>query len=155
MPGPGKRNATEHEQKLRLMIEQSSNNINNALKDIITAEHRALDPNANVEYKPISLKEAFIKILETNKDILVEMFQEIIKGRILIYYLKMFPIMAIHGNLRIPWNEKNMLGIPNPMPTFYHYKTIDVDFQDQQDILLKNTVPYIARSIEASTTTVQ
>ena len=71
--------ATEHEQKLRIMIEQSSNNINNALKDIITAEHRALDPNAHIEYKPIPHKEAFMKILETNKEILVEMFQGVIK----------------------------------------------------------------------------
>ena len=76
--------ANEHEQKLRLMIEQSSNNINNALKDIITAEHQAIDPNVHVEYKPIPLKEAFMKILTTNKEILVEIFEEIIKGRLLI-----------------------------------------------------------------------
>ena len=38
--------ATEYEQKLRIMIEQSSTNINNALKDIITAEEKARDPTS-------------------------------------------------------------------------------------------------------------
>ena len=75
--------ATEYEQKLRIMIEQSSNNINTALKDIITAEANARDPNVTVEHKPLPIKEAFVKILETNKEILIEMFQEVIKGRCL------------------------------------------------------------------------
>ena len=47
-----------------------------------------------------------------------------------------------------------MLGIPNPMPTTYHNNTTDVDIQAQQDILMKNTLPCIAKSIEASRTTV-
>ena len=47
-----------------------------------------------------------------------------------------------------------MLGIPNPMPKTYHPKTDDVDRQAQQDILLKNTIRGIVRSIEASRTTV-
>ena len=74
--------ATEYEQKLRIMIEQSSNNINNALKDIITAEEKARYPLVTVEYKPLPIKEAFVKILETNKEILVEMFQEVIKDNV-------------------------------------------------------------------------
>jgi hypothetical protein len=36
----------------------------------------------------------------------------------------------------------------------YHHKTTDIDLQEQQDILMKNTLPYIAKSIEASRTTV-
>jgi hypothetical protein len=47
-----------------------------------------------------------------------------------------------------------MLGIPNPMPKRYHYRTTDIDVHAQQDLLVKNTLPYIARSIEASRTTV-
>jgi hypothetical protein len=47
-----------------------------------------------------------------------------------------------------------MLGIPNPVPTTYHRKTTDVDVKAQQDILMKNTMPYIAKSIEASRKTV-
>ena len=66
----------------------------------------------------------------------------------------MFPITAMHGNLRIPWNEKIMLGISNPMPTFFHCETKDVDLQAQQNILFRNTIPNIARSMEASRTTV-
>ena len=47
-----------------------------------------------------------------------------------------------------------MLGIPNPMPKRYHYRTTDIDVHAQQDLLMRNTLPYIARSIEASRTTV-
>jgi hypothetical protein len=82
------------------------------------------------------------------------MFQEIIRGRILIYYLKNFPVKLTSSNKRIPWNEKIMLGIPNPMPKRYHYRTTDIDVHAQQDLLMKNTLPNIARSIEASRTTV-
>ena len=47
-----------------------------------------------------------------------------------------------------------MLGIPNPMPTFFHHKTKDIDLQAQQDLLFRNTIPNIAKSIESSRTTV-
>ena len=47
-----------------------------------------------------------------------------------------------------------MLGIPNPLPTSYHDNTKNVDLQAQQDMLMRNTMPCIAKSMEASRTTV-
>ena len=80
--------------------------------------------------------------MDNRKETMTELFVEVIKGRLLIHYIHQFPIISTKSNKRIPWNEKNMLGIPNPMPKTYHKKTQDIDVQAQQDRLMKNTLPY-------------
>ena len=146
--------SNEYESKLQQMISQSSTIINTAIKETQKTTQTSQDAEVINEYQTIPIKEAMFKVMEVNKEVMVEMFEEIIKGRLLIYYLKNFPIASSYTNKRIPWNETLMLGIPNPMPKTYHNKTTDVDIQAQQDILMKNTLPYIAKSIEASRTTV-
>jgi hypothetical protein len=116
----------------------------------LSAEHKINTLDTVFDFKLVPFKEALFKIIEANKEVMVTMFQENIRGRLLIYYLNQFPIAFTSSNKRIHWNEKIMLGILNPMPKTYHRKTQNVDLQAQQDILMKNTLPYTARSVEAS-----
>jgi hypothetical protein len=146
--------AIEHESKLKQMFEHSSTMINKVIKETILTEEKKKDPEVHVEYKELPIQEALMMTLTSNKKVMVSMFEEIIRGRLLVYYLKQFPIKLTYNNKRIPWNTRLMLGIPNPMPTTYHYKTKDVDIQAQQDMLMRNTMPCIAKSMEASRTTV-
>jgi hypothetical protein len=103
--------------KLQQMISQSSTIINSVLQDTRKTEQNSQDLEVVNDYKPIPVKEALFKVMEINKKIMVKMFEEFIKGRVLIYYLKQFPITSPYTNKRI------------------------VDIQAQQVILMKNTLP--------------
>jgi hypothetical protein len=87
---------------LQSKIEESSTTFNTDIQDTSLAEHNSTTSDAKFEFKPIPIKTAFLKIMETHKETMVAMFQEIIRGRLLIYYLRNFPITFESCNKRIP-----------------------------------------------------
>jgi uncharacterized protein YaaW (UPF0174 family) len=92
--------ASEHESTLKQMIEQFSNIINTALKETILTGQKNQDPESKIEYKPVPIKEALILTLNSNKEVMVDMFKEIIRGRLLVYYVKQFPVTSEYNNKR-------------------------------------------------------
>ena len=81
MNGP----SNEYESKLQQMISQSSTIINTSIKDTQKTAQTSQDAEVINEYQTIPIKEAMFKVMEINKTVMVEMFEEIIKGRLLIY----------------------------------------------------------------------
>ena len=92
----------EQQSLLKQKIEQSAININKAIRDTLLAEHNSTTPEAVFIFEQIPIREGLFHILEANKEIMTEMFQEIIRGKILIYYLKNFPVTLTSSNKRLP-----------------------------------------------------
>ena len=94
--------------KLRQKIEQSSSILNAVIHETLSAEHKINTLDTVFDFKLVPIKEALFKIIEANKEVMVTMFQENIRGRLLIYYLTQFPIAFTSSDKRIHWNEKIM-----------------------------------------------
>ena len=92
----------EYETKLRQKIESSSKLINQALQKTRLQEHKDMGLDTQFEYKPVPINEALMMIINDNKETLRDLFTEVLKGRMLVYYITYFPITSAKMNKRIP-----------------------------------------------------
>jgi hypothetical protein len=78
----------ENENKLKQRVEQSSKIINQTVQNTLLLEHQVSGLDIPFEYKTVPIEEALHRIMKDNKETLTSPFAEVIRGRLLVYYIQ-------------------------------------------------------------------
>ena len=105
-----------HHDKLKTMISETHECINNDLHNILKNKHEISNITTPFEYQPIPIYDALLYLREYYTTIIHNLLVEIIKSRILMEYVNNTNISNDKSNQYIPWDIDLMCNIPNPMP---------------------------------------